>query len=60
MKIELVFDDAPPPGLRQGRPFRLDPVIGESGKVAAFRVIDADSGATVATIPASAVRVVGK
>ena len=63
MKLELVFDDDPPPGLKQGRPFRLDPVIGESGKVAAYRVIDAESGATVATIPASAVRavrVVGK
>jgi hypothetical protein len=56
MKLELVFDDAPPPGLRQGRPFRLDPVIGESGKVAAYRLLD-ENGAIIATIPASAVRV---
>jgi hypothetical protein len=55
MKIELVFDDAPPPGLRQGGVFRFDPVIGESGKVAAYRVID-EKGAIIATIPATAVR----
>ena len=55
--IELVFEGDPPPELRQGGVFRFDPVIGESGKVAAYRVIDADSGATVATIPATAVRV---
>ena len=59
MRIELVFEDAPPPGMRQGGVFRFDPVIGESGKVAAYRVLD-ENGATVAVIPASAVRVKGK
>jgi hypothetical protein len=60
MRIELVFEDAPPPELRQGGVFRFDPVIGESGKVVAYRAINDENGATVAVIPASAVRVVGK
>jgi hypothetical protein len=56
MKLELVFDDAPPPELKAGGVFRFDPVIGESGKVAAYRVLD-ENGAIIATIPATAVRV---
>ena len=54
--IELVFEGDPPPGLKAGGAFRFDPVIGESGKVAAYRVLD-ENGAIIATIPATAVRV---
>lgn len=56
--IELVFEDEPPPELTVGGVFRFEPVIGESGKVAAYRVIG-ENGATVVVIPASAVRVAG-
>jgi hypothetical protein len=43
--------------MREGGVFRLVPVIGESGKVAAYRVIDDRDGVMVMTVPASAVKV---
>jgi hypothetical protein len=42
--------------MREGGTYRLEPVIGESGEVAAYRVIGED-GTVVVTVPASAVKV---
>ena len=38
--------------MREGAILRLEPVIGESGKVAAYRVIDDHDGRQVAVVPA--------
>jgi hypothetical protein len=43
--------------MREGGVFRLVPVIGESGKVAAYRVIDDRDGRQVAVVPATSVKV---
>jgi hypothetical protein len=55
MKLELRLEDTPPDALRPGGVNKLEPVIGESGEVAAYRVIGGD-GATITTVPASAVK----
>jgi hypothetical protein len=36
-----------------GAVVRLDPVIGESGYVAAFRMVDANTGQVFVSVPAS-------
>ena len=55
--IELTLEGDPHPAMRKGRVFRLVPIIGESGKVAAYRVIDDRDGRQVAVVPATSVKV---
>jgi hypothetical protein len=55
--IELAHEGDPHPAMREGAILRLEPVIGESGKVAAHRVIDDRDGPQVAVVPASSVKV---
>ena len=56
MKIELMLEHAPN-AMREGGIFRFDPACGESGKVAAYKAIDAETGLAVAVVPASAIKI---
>jgi hypothetical protein len=42
--------------MREGGVYRLEPVIGENGNVAAYRVIDDRDGRQVTVVPASSVK----
>jgi hypothetical protein len=60
MKIDIAFEDGHEPTIPVGAVIRLDPVVGESGYIAAFKMVDARSDRTIATIPASQVTIDGK
>jgi hypothetical protein len=58
MKInELALEGDPHPSLREGAILRLEPVIGVSGKVAAYRVMDDRDGKEIMVVPASSEKV---
>jgi hypothetical protein len=56
VRLELRLEDPPPDEMRVGETYRLEPIIGESGTVAAYKIIG-DDGAVITTVPAAAVGV---
>jgi hypothetical protein len=50
MKIELAFRDGEAPSIPVGAITRLDPIVGETGYVAAFRLIDDRNGCVLAML----------
>jgi hypothetical protein len=55
MKLELRLEDAPPDALREGTVLALDPIIGESGNVVGYRVLDATTDREIMRVPAEQV-----
>lgn len=57
MKVDLNFEGEPPPELLAGVVCRIDHVIGESGAVVGYKVINAATGEQVAFLRPDQVRV---
>jgi hypothetical protein len=53
--IDMSVEGDPDPAIRAGDVIRLVPIMGESGSVAAYEVINDLTGETVMIVPASAV-----
>jgi hypothetical protein len=57
MEIELRVEAEPHPDMREGGTYKLLPIMGEGGAVVAYCVVDAETDATVMTIPAEQVSI---
>jgi hypothetical protein len=60
IKMKIAFDSERMPSIPIGARVRVDPIVGESGYVAAFKLIDSRDDSLIATVPVSAVTINGQ